>query len=290
MENCEQQVAAPTVRERIQLRRAELTPAEAKVTTVLLDHYPLAGLQPVVALAAAAGVSPPTVLRLLAKLGFAGYRDLRDALTAELGAARSFTPLSTYPDLGHPDGSMLARSRRVLVDAVQATLADADPVTLERVVDWLASSAPVWLTGGKFSTVLATYLHHYLTLLRPQVTLVAATDGDRELAALDLGAGALCVVFDFRRYQADTAVFARRAADAGARVVVFTDVYLSPVADHADAVLTTVVNGPSPYDVLTPAFALVETVVALVTERIGPASTGRLRSFERWQEEDNRRR
>ena len=57
----------------------ELTPAERKVARTLLARYPAAGLESTAALAAAAGTSKPTVLRLLARLGFGSYPDFQDA-------------------------------------------------------------------------------------------------------------------------------------------------------------------------------------------------------------------
>jgi DNA-binding MurR/RpiR family transcriptional regulator len=280
---------ARSIRQRLAGVRADLTPAEARVVAVLLDDYPVAGLQPVVGLARAAGVSAPTVLRLLAKIGLGGYREMRDALTAELASGRGFSPLAGYPDLGRrADESMTDRAERVLVEGVAASLRGLDRDALGRAVAWLADgAAPVWVSGGKFSAVLATYLADYLQLLRPRVVDVPPTAGERERALLDVTAPATCVVFDYRRYQTDTLTFGLRAADAGARLILCTDPYLSPLADRADVVLTSVVNGPSPYDVLTPAFAVVETLVALVTERVGPAARARLERFERWQEEDN---
>ena len=56
-----------TVAERLQQRMADLTPAERKVARVLLAGYPVSGLEPVAKLAARAGVSPPTVVRLVSQ-------------------------------------------------------------------------------------------------------------------------------------------------------------------------------------------------------------------------------
>ena len=57
--------AEVTVAERLRLRLGELTHAERKVARALMADYPVGGLEPVAKLAAAAGVSPPTVIRLV---------------------------------------------------------------------------------------------------------------------------------------------------------------------------------------------------------------------------------
>src|SRR4249919_2903539 len=87
-----------TVAELLRARRGDLTPAELRVAQALLADYPAAGLQTVAALAAVAGVSAPTVVRLVSKLGFPGYATLQNRLRAEL-SARSVGPVELYPDL-----------------------------------------------------------------------------------------------------------------------------------------------------------------------------------------------
>ena len=54
--------------------------------------------------------------------------------------------------------------------------------------------------------------------------------------------GDVLVVFDYRRYQADTIESARVAAAQGCAVVVFTDPWLSPAANCARQVLVTSVE------------------------------------------------
>lgn len=65
-----------------------------------------------------------------------------------------------------------------------------------------------------------------------------------------------------------------------------TDPWLSPVADIADAVLTAQVSGPSPFESLTPALAVVETLVTSVVDALGEAGRRRFEQFgeiaERW--------
>src|SRR3954469_7495861 len=88
-----------TVADILRDRRRELTPAELRVAQTLLGDYPAAGLQPIARLADAANVSPPTVLRLVTKLGFDGYPRIQAALRAEL-SARTSGPLHDYPVVG----------------------------------------------------------------------------------------------------------------------------------------------------------------------------------------------
>jgi DNA-binding MurR/RpiR family transcriptional regulator len=88
-------------------------------------------------------------------------------------------------------------------------------------------------------------------------------------------------VFDYRRYQNSTIEFARRAAEMGAQIVLFTDVWLSPVADVSKHVLTCTVRGPSPFDTMVPGLAVVEAVIAGLSVRLGAQARPRIEELER---------
>ena len=51
-----------------------------------MAEYPVLGLEPVAKLAAAAGVSAPTVIRLVSKLSFDSYADFQQSLKSEVSA------------------------------------------------------------------------------------------------------------------------------------------------------------------------------------------------------------
>jgi DNA-binding MurR/RpiR family transcriptional regulator len=269
-----------TVADALRRRRRELTPAEMRVAQTLLGDYPAAGLQPIARLAAAASVSPPTVLRLVTKLGFGGYPQIQAALRAEL-SARTSGPLEGYPSIGGGE-PLQARAERSIGLALGESLRAQDPAELDAAADLLGDRGrTVLTTGGRFSWTLAAHLAALLSLLRPRVRQVASEPGARAAALLDVDEATVVVVFDYRRYQRDTVAFGRAAAAQGASLVVCTDPYLSPLASSAAVLLTTTIEGPPPFVTLVPAFALVETLVLGVVERGGRESQRRVAAFER---------
>jgi DNA-binding MurR/RpiR family transcriptional regulator len=269
-----------TVAETLRARRGALTPGELRVAQALLSDYPSAGLQPAARLAGGAGVSTPTVVRLVAKLGFGGYADLQEQLRAEL-SARSAGPVQLYPATRSAD-SVLGRFEQTLVAGLQQTLHDTDPVEFDRAVALLADhDRRILVAGGRVSTALASYLCRYLRLIRPLVRLVEPDPSSRALALLDVGADQTVVVFDYRRYDAGTVSFGRSARERGADVVLFTDPYLSPLSASATVLLTSSVAGPPPFVSLTAATALVEALALAVIEATGGSAVReRLEAFD----------
>lgn len=263
-----------TVAERLAV--AGLTPAERKVARVLLADYPVHGLEPVAKLAAEAGVSAPTVIRLISKLEFDSYADFQQSLKTEV-SARLSSPLSMYG--GGEPADAVSRSEKVLCGGISSSFARLPRAEFDQAVKLLADPRRgVTLIGGRFSSMLAEYLAAHLRILRSNVRVVTAFD--RVSAMLDVGRGDVLVAFDYRRYQHDTVRLSMIAKSQGATLIGFTDPYLSPLAAHADVILTTSVASPSPFDALTPAVALVETLIAALVDRLGAAPLERMTRYD----------
>ena len=110
-----------TVAERLHFKLAELTPAERKVAQSLLAEYPVRGLQPVAKLAAMAGVSAPTVIRLVSKLSFDSYAEFQRSLKSEV-SARLSSPLTVHAGRSTAHrGDVLSRAEQVFCDGIRAT-------------------------------------------------------------------------------------------------------------------------------------------------------------------------
>ncbi|MFY8152125.1 MAG: MurR/RpiR family transcriptional regulator, partial [Hyphomicrobiales bacterium] len=75
-----------TLAVRIRAELGSLTPTERRAAHVLLSNYPFAGLETVAQFASRAGVSAPSVLRFVARLGFGAYADFQKRLKDELEA------------------------------------------------------------------------------------------------------------------------------------------------------------------------------------------------------------
>jgi len=272
-----------TVAERLQLRLADLTPAERKVARVLMADYPVRGLEPVAKLAADAGVSAPTVVRLVSKLEFDSYSAFQQSLKSEV-SARLSSPLEMHAGraAGVGDqGDVLSRSEHMLCAGIRSSFERLPRAEFEQAVRLLAEPRHrVTLIGGRFSSMLAEYLAAHLRILRPNVHVISAAGADRVSSMLDVGRRDVFVAFDYRRYQHDTVRLAVTAKRQGATLVAFTDPYLSPLAAHADVILTSSVQSPSPFDALTPAVALVEAVITALVDRLGDLPLDRMARYD----------
>lgn len=258
-----------------------LSSGERKVGRAILANYPIAGLGTVAELAQRAGVSPPTVVRFVSRLGFSGYPAFQRRLIREV-QERLGSPLEQYerPDLHSGDGD-LARAARIFSTSIATTIDELPESEFDRAVSLLSDPRRrVRLIGGRFSHVLADYLGAHLMLLRLDVQTVGADEFARLATISDTRRGDVLVVFDYRRYDPLIVRLARGVADRGGELVLFTDRLLSPAADAAGTVLPAGVEAPSPFDSLVPAMAILEAVIAGVTVRLGETGRQRVESME----------
>jgi DNA-binding MurR/RpiR family transcriptional regulator len=271
------------VGELVRQRLDSLSPAERKLARVLLASYPIAGLESVARFAERAGVSPPSVTRFITKLGFRGYPEFQESLRHEV-QARLSSPLARYRDERPPRGadSVLTDALEVASHNLKATLDVLSHRDANEAVDLLADvRRAVLVLGGRVSAPLARYLAAQLHLLRPGIGLVDAERSSPAQRLIDMRKADVLVVFDFRRYQADTIESARVASTRGCHVILFTDPWLSPASAYARQVLVSSVDTVGPFDSLVGATAVVEAVVAAVLSRLGPRAQSRMQNLER---------
>ncbi|MEV7180968.1 MurR/RpiR family transcriptional regulator [Kitasatospora sp. NPDC093679] len=285
-------MAPVTLAEDIRQRLGECSPAERKVGRVLLAGWPASGFETIATLAERADVSAPTVIRFVNRLGYRGFPDFQAALRAELDE-RNASPLTLYTAGGYgapteddsvdrtgPAG-LLAHGREVFTSAVDRTLAEVTPHDLERAVQLLADpKRRITLVGGRFSHLFAQYLGLHLMQMRDEVRILPDRPVERTAQLSSLGRRDVLVVFDYRRYEEDKVTIAELVREAGGRVVLFTDTWLSPVSTQAEVVLSSQVGAPSPYDSLVPTLAVVETVVAGIVAELGDKAHGHMQGGE----------
>ena len=272
--------ARETIGERLHRLGGRLTKSERRLARALFSSNMMAGFDTVLELARRAHVSGPTVLRFTAKLGYASYPQFQRGLRGDI-EARLSSPLSMFGGRGSDRGDRLATAREAYKRGLDATLRAEQSVEFDAIArDLCAARHRIYVRGGRFTGLLAEMLWAHLYQLRPDVHLVPGSGMRAEAAALALTKRDVLVVLDVRRYQDDTIAFARHASDQGARIILITDTWLSPIAEFADLVLSCRVDSTTPFDSLVPCLALVETLVAAVTARLDTAGRARMTRLE----------
>jgi len=259
-----------------------LTRAERQLAAHVLGHYPMAVLGPVASVARRAGVSAPTVVRLVQKLGYAGFAEFQEKLHAELGDKLA-SPLTRHEKQARSgaSGHVLDRFAGAVLDNVAATLGGIDRAGFDAVAGLLADPGrKVALLGGRLTHPVAAYLATALQGVRAGVTLMSTLPNTWPPVLVDMGAGDVLLAFDIRRYEGSVGQVVELARERGAEVVLVTDRWISPAAAHAGHVLPCHVEAPSAWDSIVAPVLLAEALLAAVQSRTWPEAAERLERLE----------
>ncbi len=276
-------LVAESIAERARRNLKVFAKAERRVAHALLEDYPVAGLETVARFAERAGTSGPTILRFIARLGFENYNEFQRALRSEL-QQRLQGPLARYGSRlrSDEDGDLFKRLGSTICRNIQRAVGGVprrEYAALSKLIS--DRRRAVFCLGGRFSQLIAAYFHYYLRELRPGARLIREGSATWADYLLDVRDGDVLVLFDFRRYQRDVLQFAGSAAAQGAVIVLFTDVWSSPIAKYAAHVIRCPVEVPTAFDSGVAGLAMVEVIIASVVEELGHKSKTRMERLER---------
>lgn len=275
-------MAPQTVSDRLRRNEAHLTRSERQVADVILKNYPVSGLGSITALADSAKVSTPTVARLVQKIGFPGFPSFQTALRSELDEKFSgpLTKRERWVD-DAPDAHILNRFTKAVIDNIGQSLGEVDPADFDRACTLLGNpDHKVFVVGGRITRTLADYFFLHLQVIRENVTQIASNTNAWPHYLLDMKEDDVVAVFDVRRYENSTLKLAEVARERGARIILFTDQWQSPVAQHADICFKNRIAVPSAWDSNVTSMLLAEIVIAQVQERNWAQTRKRMEELE----------
>ena len=268
------------VADRVRAALPGLPRAERRVAHEILASYPVSGLETVARLAERADVSGPTVIRLIARLGFDGFPDFQATLRSEI-EDRNSSPLLQYErrDPAAEGDHVLLRTATLLAATVEGSLAETDEKSFARAVALICDPKRRLLTaGGRFSGLTARNLSQHLSILRPGSRHLEPNDWVPYL--LEARRSDVLVLFDMRRYQRSTVLFGEQAVRRGATLILVTDPWMSPLSVDAEVILPVSVEASSPFDSQVPALAMVEALIAGAVEALGDRVTSRVADYD----------
>ncbi|WP_145107078.1 MurR/RpiR family transcriptional regulator [Cereibacter sediminicola] len=271
-----------TIEELMRSALPDLTRAERQLATHILRQYPVAALGSITALAKAADVSTPTVVRLVQKLGFKGYPDFQAGLRGEV-EAMLMSPLAKHERWagGVPDTHILNRFADAVVANLEATLGQIDHAEFDAAARLLADPGRrVFVLGGRITHALADYFVTMMKVTRPEVMLMSDMSSTWPPALLDMGKGDILLLFDIRRYENTVLQVAEMAVEQGVEVVLMTDRWISPAAVHARHTFSCQIEVPSAWDSTVAMLVLLETLISAVQSLTWEQTEERMKRLE----------
>lgn len=259
-----------------------LTRAERQLANSLLENYPISGLGSITAVAEAAEISTPTVVRMVQKLGFTGFPEFQARLRSELEATIS-NPIAKHDRwaASAPDAHILNRFADAVMTNVQQSLSQIDIDDFDALVALLADrSRSIHVVGGRITRSLADYFFTHMQIIREGMTLVASNSNIWPHYVLNMKERDVLVIFDIRRYEHGMLHLSQMAQARGATIVLFTDQWGSPVATHATHVINARIEVPSAWDSAAVTLIVVEAIIAAVQTLTWDETRDRIKALE----------
>src|SRR4051794_18897095 len=231
---------------RIRAALPQMPVAMAKIGTLLLEDPSLPLRLSITELAERAGTSPPTVTRFCRAIGYAGYPALRVGAAAEQGRVSAHETWDS--DVGrafHP-GDTAAVVMRTLVNAHSVALTSTserlDPTLVGLVAQTVAQSDHVDIYGIGGSAGMAVELHARLYRIGINAHAWSEVHIGLTSAAL-LDDSSVAIAFSNTGRTEETIEMLAMARSSGAYAVAVTSDPTSPMAQVADAHLTSYAPG-----------------------------------------------
>jgi DNA-binding MurR/RpiR family transcriptional regulator len=269
MTDVEVSLALPdSVLVRIRDRLPEFTGALLRVAEQVLSDPGAAARATIVELAERSGASPATVTRFCRALGFPGYAELRLGLAGETGwatdpgrVARSEHPLDTVLQQIMADDTGAMRDTAARLD-LRAVAAAADAIAAARRVDIYGASGSALVAGE-----LQFCLHRIGVAAWSWKDIHDGLASAATLGPLDVVIG----VSHTGESRAAIEIVAE-AGSHGATTVALTSFSRSPLADVADVVLLTAVQGtpfrPDALSARHPQLVVLDLLYIAVAQRL----------------------
>jgi DNA-binding MurR/RpiR family transcriptional regulator len=276
------QSAAATVSDVIHSHYENLTRAEKQLAESLLANYPVSGLGSITTVAENAGVSTPTVVRMVQKLGFKGYPEFQARLHQELEATIS-GPIAKHDRWASnaPGLHILNRFADAITSNLRDTLSDLDTASFDNAAALLADrKRSLYFVGGRITGSIAEYFFTHMQVIRPKTTLMSSNSSSWPQYMLNMSAGDVLVIFDIRRYEHDMATLAEVAHANGVSILLFTDQWTSPVAKHALHTFRVRIEAPSAWDSSVVTLFVVEALIEAVQSRSWDETKERMNALE----------
>jgi DNA-binding MurR/RpiR family transcriptional regulator len=231
-----------------------------------LDNYPVSGLGSITTVAEAAGVSTPTVVRMVQKLGFRGFTEFQSRLHQELEATIS-NPITKHERMAPnaPGAHILNRFADAVMNNMRQSLGAIDPADFDAAAKLIGDrKRSVYLAGGRITGALAEYFFTHLQVIRPGVTRMSTSPSSWPHYVLNMNKGDVLILFDIRRYERELEALAKTASEVGAEIVLFTDSWGSPIGKNARHAFRLHIEAPSAWDSSVVTLLVVEALIEAV--------------------------
>lgn len=258
------------------------------IARYIIDNYEKAAYMTAARLGNLTGVSESTVVRFAIELGFEGYPEMQRALQeltrTKLNSVQRMEVTNNL--IGNSD--ILEKVLVSDMDKIRRTLEEIDKKAFYDAIDKIVAAKNIYIMGVRTSSYLAGSLNYSFRMIFDNVRLIQTTSGSEMFEQLiRIGEGDVMIAISFPRYSKRIINAVAFAQSRGADVVAITDSAQSPIAAHANQLLTACSDMASFVDSLVAPLSIVNAIIVALSRKKKDELTVRLHELENiWDEYD----
>ena len=272
----------------IETEMPNLSKGKKRIAQTILSDYDKVAYMTAAKLSEMVGVSESTVVRFAIDLGFDGYPEFQHAVQ-ELVRAK-LTPNQRIRIAEERLGGANPIENVMSSDAekIKYTMHSIDRAAFSAAVDAIVSAENVYIFGVRSSAFLAGFFNFNLSMIQDNVRLIQPTSSSEVFEQiLGIGPRDVLIAISFPRYSAKIVNALKYARTREATVIALTDSAGSPLAEHANFLLTAQSDMASFVDSLVAPLSIIDALLVAVTQRRGDEVRERFDRLERvWDEYD----
>lgn len=207
---------------------------QRKIAEFFLEHMNLVALLSIQDIAREAQVSKASIVRFAQSLGFKGYKELKDQLSATLKNKLSPTEYYQYATTEKektPDTLKLVV--RNVINNINDTIKSLDWTTFSQVVDSIIQARKIYCLGLELSSHFSRLMTFSLRLYSYDCNYLSTDFLRFQEQIVYLGPEDLLIAFSFSPYSRETVETLALAKQRGIKSIAFTDKKTAPIREYA---------------------------------------------------------
>lgn len=241
---------------------------QKKIADTILNNYDKAAYMTAAKLGELCGVSESTVVRFAAELGFDGYQQLQHAMKELLRAKLTPNQRIEVTNQLIGGGDLMSKVLLSDVEKIKFTLERIDRAAFDSAVERIINARNIYILGVRASSSLASFLSYSLNMIFDSVRYVQPTSGSEMFEQiLDIGSDDVLIAISFPRYSTKVINAVKYAQTQGTSVIALTDSNVSPLAEHADCLLTAQSDMASFVDSLVAPLSIINALIVAIAKQ-----------------------
>ena len=268
------------------IKAVNLTKTEKIIADYLLDNLQTVGFASVKEVANGCGTSDTSVIRFLRTLGYDGFADFKKELNEKF-LEQFNANLSPVQKLNRSKDKIHAESlvNDVFykdIENMTNGMQQLNDALMDKIADCLIQSKRKYIVGFRGTSCCADYMWRKGIFFLEDLILCDKAESETMEKLISIDDSDCLVMFSFPRYSEINFTILELAKKRGAKIIVVTDRFTSPLSPYGDIVVALPVEGIGYTNSYVVPLCFIEALIILIGKKLEDLSEERLEDLEKF--------